>query len=132
MIPVENAGVTPPNARIDLYRITVGANKEENKFEVLGVYLHTLASFLPANVIKTILKDEFEPEEMRLLLSRRIAAEAERLNSLFLKRAQTASLSPLRSEQYGASPRHVTWHYFAVQSADSLMEILRKLDAKEA
>lgn len=130
MMPVENTGVANSSTRIDLYRITVGANHQDEKLEVLGVYLHTLATFLPVKVIKTILKDEFEPEDMRLLLSRRLDAKTEALDRRLLRQVKDASLSPLRSEKYGAPPQQVIWHFFAVTDADPLMVILRKLEIR--
>lgn len=113
-------------ARMDVYALTIGANSQDKPFEVVAVYLHELPSYLPVPVIKTILKAEFEPEALRLLLSRPFAADAAALNAQFLWRLQEAFLRPLRSETYGAPPRHVLWHFFALSNADSLVDMLRK------
>ena len=127
MSSVEKVNTPAPNTRIDLYRMTVGADSENNQLEVLAVYLHTLASFLPISVIKTMLKHEFEPEDLRLLLSRRVAAELENLNALFLNKTRQSARKPLRSERYGAPPKPVLWHFFPIQDSDALVGILKSL-----
>jgi hypothetical protein len=114
-------------ARLDLYGLIVGETGAGQKLEVMAVYIHGLASPLPPRVIKKMLEEEFEPLEMRLVLSHRLEIEAGSLDARFLQQVHEVSLNPLRRECYGAPPQSVTWYFFAVKDVDALAGIARKL-----
>lgn len=120
-------GSSGQNSRIDLFRIVIGEAADNNKFEVAAIYVHTLGYYLPLRIIKLILKEEFEPEDIYLMLSRHLATAADQLNNYFLKQVNAAGLEPLRSECYGTAPQAVTWHFFAPAEMDNLAGIVRKM-----
>jgi hypothetical protein len=129
MMPVENRSLdsSSPPARIDLFSVILGETGEAKKFEVTAVYIHALASLLPVKVVRAILKDECEPQEIRPLLARCSALVTDKLNLLFLQATREASLKPLRSEIYGTPTQSVTWHFFATTDTDGVAGIIRKL-----
>ena len=132
MKPDENSPLSSPahHARIDLYRIILGENSANQKFEVIGVYIHALPSLLPVRVIRAILKDECEPQEIHPLRARCFLISAEKLNAHFLQGVHEASIIPLRSETYGAPPLTVAWHFFTPQDSDGLAAVIKYLQVE--
>ncbi len=129
-MPTDQSPSGPPDqqARIDLYVMVVGECGLNQKFEVAAVYVHSLPSFLPVRVVKAILKEEFEPEEISLWLSRRSSSGPEGLGQLFLEKVREAAIIPLRKETYGAPPQAVQWYFFDKKNLDTLAKLIRKLN----
>jgi hypothetical protein len=130
MKPTGNATLTAEaRARIDLFRVVIGQGADNQPLAVAGVYVHRLPSYLPVSVIQATVKNEFDPADVRFLLSRPLAAEMDTVDAWFLKQAAGAGLTPLRSAVYEAPPKRVKWHFFAATATDPLAVAIRGMVA---